>query len=279
VCRHLAYLGPPRTLQALVIDPPHSLYEQSWAPRLQRHGTVNVDGFGVGWYVDPATLPFAGTPPDSADRPVPSSGSVEESRGSRTVRYRRAQPIWTDASFASLAPTISTTCAVAAVRSATAGMSADESAAAPFTHDRWLFSHNGRLDDWSTARKALQAEASDVPDTRVGVDSALLFGLAVAHWRAGAGLAEGLAQTARSVLRHGGGRLTMLASDGRSIAAVVVGEPVHLLASGAGVVIASEPWDLGVDGADVSDGRWREIADGTVLQADAEALTEARLTG
>jgi glutamine amidotransferase len=279
VCRHLAYVGPPRTLQALVIDPPHSLYEQSWAPRLQRHGTVNVDGFGVGWYVDPVTVPLAGGPVHESVPPVTASGSGGEWRGSRTVRYRRAQPIWTDASFASLAPTISTTCAVAAVRSATAGMSADESAAAPFTHDRWLFSHNGRLDDWSTARKALQAEASDVPDTRVGVDSALLFGLAVAHWRAGAELAEGLAETARSVLRHGGGRLTMLASDGRSIAAVVVGEPVHLLASGAGVVIASEPWDLGADGADVAQGRWREIADGTVLQADADALTETRLAG
>ena len=130
MCRHLAYLGAPRSLEALVMDPPHSLYEQSWAPRRQRHGTVNVDGFGAGWYVDRAA----------------------------PVRYRRAQPIWTDASFASLAPTISTGCAVAAVRSATAGTSADEAAAAPFTHDRWLFSHNGRLHDWATARKALRPQ-------------------------------------------------------------------------------------------------------------------------
>ncbi len=177
MCRHLAYLGAPRTLESLVMAPAHSLFEQSWAPQRQRHGTVNVDGFGVGWYVE---------------RVDP-------------VRYRRAQPIWTDGSFASLAPTISTSCAVAAVRSATVGMSADEAAAAPFTHERWLFSHNGRLQDWSTARKALLPQAADVPDTRVGVDSALLFGLAVARWQAGASLAEGLADTARSVLAHGGG--------------------------------------------------------------------------
>ncbi len=271
MCRHLAYLGEPRSLQSLVIDPPHSLYEQSWAPRRQRHGTVNVDGFGVGWYVDPATL-AGGESPGEAVRPVPAPGPL------RTVRYRRAQPIWTDASFASLAPTISTTCAVAAVRSATAGMSADESAAAPFTHDRWLFSHNGRLDDWSTARKALLADASDVPDTRVGVDSALLFGLAVARWQAGAGLAEGLADTARSVLRHGGGRLTMLASDGRSIAAVVVGEPVHLLASATGVLIASEPSDAETGDVAVRDsGGWREVSEGAVLQVDADGVTETRL--
>jgi glutamine amidotransferase len=278
VCRHLAYLGPPRTLQELVIDPPHSLYEQSWAPRLQRHGSVNVDGFGAGWYVDPATVAGVRESPAQPvrSRHAPGPGAL------RTVRYRRAQPIWTDASFASLAPTISTTCALAAVRSATAGMSADESAAAPFLHDRWLFSHNGRLADWSTARKALLADAADVPDTRVGVDSALLFGLAVARWQAGAGLAQGLADTARSVLRHGGGRLTMLASDGRSIAAVVVGEPVHLLASNAGVVIASEPWDVDVDAAPgdaVTAGAdsWREIGEGAVLQADAHGITETRL--
>ncbi len=241
MCRHLAYLGVPRTLQSLVLEPEHSLYEQSWAPARQRHGTVNADGFGVGWYVDRAA----------------------------PVRYRRAQPIWTDASFASLAPTIATTCAVAAVRSATVGMSPDESAAAPFTHGRWLFSHNGRLADWPTARKALLAEAADVPDTRAGVDSALLFGLALARWQAGVPLAEGLAAAARSVLDHGGGRLTMLASDGASIAAVVAGEPVHLLASADGVLVASEPSD--------DDGSWREVADGTVVRVAAGGVVETPL--
>lgn len=241
MCRHLAYLGPLRTLSSLVVDRPHSLYEQSWAPARQRHGTVNVDGFGVGWYVD---------------REAP-------------VRYRRAQPIWTDASFASLAPTISTTCAVAAVRSATAGMSPDESAAAPFTHDRWLFSHNGRLHDWATGRKALGALAADVPDTRAGVDSALLFGLALAGWQAGAALVDGLADAARSVLDHGGGRLTMLASDGTSIAGVVVGEPMHVLATPAGTTIASEPHD--------EDPGWRELADGSVVLVDAEGVSERPL--
>ncbi len=251
MCRHLAYLGAPRTLQSLVVDPPHSLYEQSWAPQRQRHGTVNVDGFGVGWYVDPQHLQ------DGA------GGGAQ-----RTVRYRRAQPIWTDASFASLAPTIATTCAVAAVRSATAGMSGDESAAAPFTHGRWLFSHNGRLADWPTARKALLPEASDVPDTRAGVDSALLFGLAISRWQAGASLADGLADAARSVLDHGGGRLTMLASDGGSIASVVLGEPVHVRDTADGVLVASEPSD---------DGPWREVADGTVVGVDARGVHETSL--
>jgi gamma-glutamyl hercynylcysteine S-oxide hydrolase len=241
MCRHLAYLGSPRTLQDLVMTPPHSLYEQSWAPRHQRHGTVNVDGFGAGWYV--------------ASRRAP-------------VRYRRAQPIWTDASFASLAPTIESTCVLAAVRSATPGTAADESASAPFTHDRWLFSHNGRLHDWPTARKALLPAVPDVPDTRVGVDSALLFGLALAGWQAGGSLVDGLLDAARAVGDHGGGRLTMTAADGTSIAALVLGEPMHLLAGGDAVVLASEP--------DV-EGAWREIPDGTAVLVDASGVREQRL--
>jgi gamma-glutamyl hercynylcysteine S-oxide hydrolase len=241
MCRHFAYLGGPRTLEALVMGPPHSLYEQSWAPQRQRHGTVNVDGFGAGWYVD----------------------RVEP------VRYRRAQPIWTDASFASLAPTVAASCALAAVRDATEGMSLDEAAAGPFTHDRWLFSHNGRLDDWTTARKALLPQLADVPDTRVGVDSALLFGLAVARWQAGTSLAEGLADTARAALAHGGGRLTMLAADGAALAAVVVGEPLYVLTSPDGTFLAAEPHD--------DDPGWRELADLSVVQVDADGVTETAL--
>jgi gamma-glutamyl hercynylcysteine S-oxide hydrolase len=242
MCRHLAYLGRPRTLHSLVVDPPHSLHEQSWAPRRQRHGTVNADGFGAGWYVDGRAEP---------------------------VRYRRAQPIWTDASFASLAPTVSSGCVVAAVRSATPGTALDEAAAAPFTHGPWLFSHNGRLYDWPTARKALTDHVTDVPDALVGVDSALLFGLAVARWQAGSSLVDGLAEAARLVLDHGGGRLTMLASDGTSIAAAVVGEPVHVRADESGVLLAAEPDD--------DTPGWRELADLTAVHVGPDGMTEAPL--
>ncbi len=76
MCRHLAYLGPPASLQSLLIDPPHGLYRQSWAPRFQRYGVVNADGFGVGWYAD--------------GDPVPA-------------RYRRGIPIWGDSSLPDVA--------------------------------------------------------------------------------------------------------------------------------------------------------------------------------
>src|ERR1051326_8558430 len=90
MCRHLAYLGPEDTLRSVIIDPPHGLYRQAWAPRHQRHGTVNADGFGVGWWA-----------PDVRDEPA---------------RYRRATPMWSDRSFASLAGVLSSGAVLAAVR-------------------------------------------------------------------------------------------------------------------------------------------------------------------
>src|ERR1700739_1410238 len=93
MCRHLAYLGPPVTPRALLPAPPPGVGTQAWAPRRQCHGTMNVDGFGVGWYAD--------------GDPVPA-------------RYRRAGPIWADPSFADLARVTRTRALLAAVRPAPA---------------------------------------------------------------------------------------------------------------------------------------------------------------
>ena len=51
MCRHVGYVGPAVPLAALLYDPPHSLEHQSWAPAdMRAGGTINADGFGVGWY-------------------------------------------------------------------------------------------------------------------------------------------------------------------------------------------------------------------------------------
>jgi glutamine amidotransferase len=115
----MSYLGPALRLRELLVEPEHGLFRQSWAPRRQRHGTVNADGWGVGFYVPGRAEP---------------------------ARWRSARPLWGDASFASLAPVLASGCVLAAVRSATVGMPIEESAAAPFTDGRWLLSHNGRVD-------------------------------------------------------------------------------------------------------------------------------------
>ena len=42
MCRHLAYLGPSRSLSSLLYEPPESLERQSWKPRFQREGAMNA---------------------------------------------------------------------------------------------------------------------------------------------------------------------------------------------------------------------------------------------
>jgi gamma-glutamyl hercynylcysteine S-oxide hydrolase len=117
MCRHLGWLGEPCSLASLMLEPPYGLLAQSYAPRRQKHGLMNADGWGAGFFDD---------------------GAVR--------RWRSATPLWGDASFASVAPALRSGCVVAAVRSATVGMPIDVSASPPFTDGEWLLSHNGRVD-------------------------------------------------------------------------------------------------------------------------------------
>lgn len=119
MCRHLAWLGAPRSLSELLLEQPHGLLVQSYAPRRQNHGLMNADGWGVGFFAAGHKQP---------------------------ARWRSSRPLWADASLASVAPVISARCVLAAVRSATAGMPPDETATAPFQSGRWLMSHNGVID-------------------------------------------------------------------------------------------------------------------------------------
>ncbi|PRY02214.1 ergothioneine biosynthesis protein EgtC [Allonocardiopsis opalescens] len=244
MCRHLAYLGPPVSLRELLYAPKHGLHTQSYAPREQRHGTVNADGFGVGWY-DPG-------------RAAP-------------VRYRRAVPIWADASFADLADVVRSTCVVAAVRSATEGFPVEESGAQPFRADGRLFSHNGVVGDYEAVEAALRAHGvTGVPDVRAPLDSAALLGWAVRAWRSGAPLGEGLASAVAHTAAQATGRYNLLAADGTRLAATACGDTLYLkTASGddgrpRAVVLASEPTD---DAAD-----WRPVPDGSLVVADLEGV-------
>ncbi len=200
VCRHLGWLGAPRSLASLMLEPEHGLLVQSYAPRRQRYGTINADGWGAGFF--------------SAARQAP-------------VRWRSPRPLWSEPSFASLAPILRSGCVVAAVRSATAGMPVDESAAAPFTDGRWLLSHNGIVD-----RSALPA-ARTVEST---VDSAVLAALV---------FDRGLDRLARTVTEVSaldpGARLNLLAGDGDRLLATTWGDTLSVLSTTDGVVVASEP--------------------------------------
>ncbi|OMC08384.1 ergothioneine biosynthesis protein EgtC [Mycobacterium sp. SP-6446] len=117
MCRHLGWLGADVTVSSLVLEPPCGLRVQSYAPRRQKYGLMNADGWGVGFF----------------------DGDVAR-------RWRSAAPLWGDASFESVAPVLRSHCVMAAVRSATVGMPIEASATAPFSNGRWLLSHNGVVD-------------------------------------------------------------------------------------------------------------------------------------
>ena len=139
MCRHLGWLGEPVSVASLVLDPPCGLRVQSYAPRRQKHGLLNADGWGVGFF------------------------DQQEIR-----RWRSASPLWGDVSFASVSPALRSGCVVAAVRSATVGMPIESSASAPFSDGRWLLSHNGVVD------RAVLPTARIAEST---VDSAMLAAL------------------------------------------------------------------------------------------------------
>lgn len=50
MCRHLGWLGAQVAVSSLVLDPPQGLRVQSYAPRRQKHGLMNADGWGVGFF-------------------------------------------------------------------------------------------------------------------------------------------------------------------------------------------------------------------------------------
>lgn len=210
MCRHLAWLGEPVSVASLVLDPPSGLLVQSYAPRLQKHGLMNADGWGVGFFDDGVAR-----------------------------RWRSAAPLWGDASFASVAPALSSGCVVAAVRSATVGMPIEASASAPFSDGTWLLSHNGLVD------RAVLPAARHVESTN---DSALLAALIFDRDM------DALADTITGVAADDpNARLNIVAGNGSRLLATTWGDSLSVLRRDDGVVLASEPYD--------DDPRWQEVPD------------------
>jgi gamma-glutamyl hercynylcysteine S-oxide hydrolase len=204
MCRHLGWLGTAATVSSLLLDPPHALRVQSYAPRRQKHGLMNADGWGVGFY----------------------DGFAD---GEAPRRWRSAAPLWGDASFDSVAPALRSHCVVAAVRSATVGMPIEASATAPFTDGRWLLSHNGVVD---RSVLPLTSTAESVCDSAMLAATIFALGPEV--------LGETIAQIGALDPRA---RLNVLVANGSRMLATVWGDTLFVLRRDDGVVLASEPYD------------------------------------
>ncbi|MFY2862049.1 ergothioneine biosynthesis protein EgtC [Mycobacterium sp. THU-M104] len=220
MCRHLGWLGAGVTVSSLVLDPPHGLRVQSYAPRRQKHCLMNADGWGVGF--------FDGSPEGGAPR-----------------RWRSAAPLWGDVSFASVAPALRSHCVVAAVRSATVGMPIEASSTAPFTDGRWLLSHNGLVD---------RTVLPPAPSAESACDSALLA--AVIFARGLDTLGETIAEIGGT---DPAARLNVLAADGFRLLATTWNETLSILRRDDGVVLASEPYDDDGEWEDVPDHHLVEV--------------------
>ncbi|GLZ33552.1 gamma-glutamyl-hercynylcysteine sulfoxide hydrolase [Lentzea sp. NBRC 105346] len=238
MCRHLGYLGPAVPLAELLFDRPHSLERQSHAPKDMRGGgTINVDGYGVGWFPGP-------------------------------VRYRRAGQIWSDGNLRALARSTSSGAVLAAVRSATAGMPVVDQACAPFTDGRWLFSLNGRIDGWPDTVADL---ASSVPVTSLlcmdaPTDAALLWTVLRHRLDAGDEPDKAVAALVNEVSSAApNSRLNLMLTDGVTLVGTTWTHALWVLEKAQSVTLASEPLD--------DDAGWREVPDRSVVTAGINPST------
>jgi glutamine amidotransferase len=220
MCRHLGWLGADVTISSLMLDPPHGLRVQSYAPRRQKHGLMNADGWGVGFFDHP-------------------------SQGGAPRRWRSPAPLWGDVSFDSVAPALRSHCVVAAVRSATVCMPIEISSTAPFTDGQWLLSHNGVVD------RAVLPTTSAAESV---CDSAILAATIFA--RGFDALGETITEVGES---DPNARLNILAANGSRLLATVWGDTLSILRRADGVVLASEPYDNDSDWEDVPDRHLVEV--------------------
>ena len=152
MCRHAAYLGPSISLEQFLVQPSHSLVEQSFRPKEMLTAEVNVDGFGVGWYMDDGTA----------------------------RRYVNPAPIWADRNIVQLGPVLESRFWLGNVRSATVPESVTSANTPPYGVGKFLFSHNGYIKDFAehvrpAFRRFLKPEIE--ADVHGNTDSEYLFAL------------------------------------------------------------------------------------------------------
>jgi len=251
MCRLVAYAGIPRPLDRMFFGGDHSLYQQSFAPEQMLSGTVNVDGYGVAWFPPP------GEP----------------------VRLAEARPLWHDEDLRPLLASLSSPVAVAAVRSATPGISTDRAGVAPLVWGTWAFALNGFIRDFrprimrtlhGLLPEDLHGELRSVTDTEA------LFLLTVSHLRTGSDPLEALrrvAEQTKALCDQAGleAQLNMMVSDGRQVATVrtatgATSNSLYWLAGSGlardGALIASEPLSPEDDWRPVEHGSGIRIAPG-----------------
>lgn len=115
MCRWAAYLGAPIFMEEVVVQPGHSLIQQSQEAE-EAKTAINADGFGVAWY---------------DHRPEPGL-------------YRDVLPAWSDPNLRAIAHQVKSRLFLAHVRAST-GSATSRNNCHPFAHKQWSFMHNGQI--------------------------------------------------------------------------------------------------------------------------------------
>jgi len=152
MCRWIAYSGSPILLEELLYKPYHSLIDQSLHARLGVE-TTNGDGFGVGWYG-----------PDTAAPAV----------------FHSVEPAWNERNLRELAGHVESPLFLAHIRAST-GTAVQQTNCHPFRYGRWLWVHNGLVQDFASLKRelTLAVDESLYPSIEGSTDSELLFYLAL----------------------------------------------------------------------------------------------------
>ena len=151
MCRWLAYSGSPALLEELLYGSENSLVVQSLHSRLGAEET-NGDGFGVGWY----------------------------GRQEAPAVFHSIEPAWNDRNLRDLSGHITSPLVFAHIRAST-GSPVQQTNCHPFRHGRWLWMHNGLIQEFHRVKRdLLLAVAPELfPEIEGTTDSELLFHLAL----------------------------------------------------------------------------------------------------
>ena len=151
MCRWLAYSGGPVLIEDLLYKPKHSLIDQSLHSKMGAE-TTNGDGFGVGWYGE----------------------------GDTPGTFRSTEPAWNDSNLRDLAAHIRSGLVFAHIR-ATSGTPVQQTNCHPFRHGRWLWMHNGLIDQFSLVKRdlVLAIDPELFPHIAGSTDSEVFFFLAL----------------------------------------------------------------------------------------------------
>lgn len=159
MCRFTFYQGRPISIGSLIVEPRHSLINQSFGA-VEREEPLNGDGFGLAWY-------------DSAVSPEPAL-------------FKSISPAWSNNNLRELGRIIRANCIMAHVRAATQGLSVSEMNCHPFKWRQFAFMHNGDIGGFGRIRRALLGLLSDEAFGHIKgtTDSEHFFALVIDELRA-----------------------------------------------------------------------------------------------